>query len=418
MSSQDSPRKSCERFLEDAFDLLDVAEEMRQLLRSPYREVRFELPLKRDDGSISLFYGFRVQHNQSRGPFKGGLRYHPEVDLEHFVALSEIMTWKTSLLDLPFGGAKGGIDCDPSELSTSELETLTKRYTQRIAMLIGPDHDIPAPDMGTGPREMAWILDAYTHQKGFNPAVVTGKPLDLGGACGRVEATGYGVALLTALAAKAHNLEIEGATVAIQGSGNVASYAARTLAERGARVVALSDRHNGVYNEGGLPVAEVLDAFAKKKQNQEQELEISEGYDGISNQELLELDVDILIPAAIGGVIDGSNAERIKAQLIVEGANMPLTCKGDSILQDRGKLIIPDILANAGGVTVSYLEWVQNRQRYQWSRERVIDELEQRLQNAWQSTCEKAAEQQVPYRLAAYAIAVERIIEAINLRGF
>ncbi len=417
MSGNNAPRKSCERFLDDAFDLLEISPEMRQLLRSPYREVRFELPLKRDDGSMSLFYGYRVQHNQSRGPFKGGLRFHPDVDLEHFVALGEIMTWKTSLLDLPFGGAKGGINCDPGELSANELETLTKRYTQRIAMLIGPDRDIPAPDMGTGPREMAWILDAFSHQDGFSPAMVTGKPIELGGARGRTEATGYGVAQIAAKAAEDSGIGIQGATVAIQGSGNVASYAARSLTDLGATVVALSDRHSGLHQKNGLQIDRTLDIFAQRKKG-EKPCEASADGQAISNEELLQLDVDILIPAAIGGVINEDNADKIKAKLIVEGANMPLTCKGDSILHQRGVIIIPDILANAGGVTVSYFEWVQNRQRYQWSQERTREELDTRLQEAWQQTHDRAQKDSITYRQAAYVIAVERIVEAIHLRGF
>jgi glutamate dehydrogenase (NAD(P)+) len=417
MQNKEAPRASCERFLKDAFEHLQVSDEMQQLLRSPYREVSFELPLKRDDGSISLFHGYRVQHNQSRGPFKGGLRYHKDVDLEHFVALGEIMTWKTSLLDLPFGGAKGGIDCDPKELSAEELETLTKRYTQRIAMLIGPDHDIPAPDMGTGPREMAWIVDAYSHLDGFKPEVVTGKPIELGGAKGRLEATGYGVAQITAKAAEALEMDIKGATVAIQGTGNVGSFAARRLVELGATVVAVSGRQGGVYLEAGLDIGQVLDSLAQQGSGEDSAKELAD-CQSISNEDLLQLDVDILIPAAIGGVINEGNADQIQATLIVEAANMPLTCKADSMLQERGVEIIPDILANAGGVTVSYLEWVQNRQRYQWNRERTIEELEKRLSLAWQETCERAKKENLNYRLAAYVIAVERLIEAINLRGF
>lgn len=418
MANKEEPRISCERFLEDAFELLDVSKAMRQLLRSPYREVSFELPLVRDDGSISLFRGYRVQHNQSRGPFKGGLRFHKDVDLGHFVALGEIMTWKTSLLNLPFGGAKGGIDCDPNELSAVELETLTKRYTQRLAMLIGPDHDIPAPDMGTGPREMAWILDSYTHHRGFTPDVVTGKPLELGGAAGRLEATGYGVAQITALAAEAEGIELDGATVAIQGIGNVASFVAQRLAEQGAKIVAVSDSRCGLHAEEGLDIALLLKQLRDSEKSKRKLAGLDHDYEQISNEKLLELPVDILIPAAIGGVINKENASRIGAKLIVEAANMPVTCAADAALRSREICIIPDIMANAGGVTVSYLEWVQNRQRYQWSREQTLEELEDRMMQAWREVRQRACEQQLSYRLAAYAIAVERIIAAINLRGF
>ena len=418
MSSNNIPRKSCEKFLEDAFRTLDISSEMQQLLRSPYREVRFELPLKRDDGSINVFYGYRVQHNQSRGPFKGGLRFHEDVDIEHFVALAEIMTWKTSLLDLPFGGAKGGINCNPHKLSTSELEILTKRYVQRISMLIGPDRDIPAPDMGSGPREMAWIVDALSHNTGFNPAAVTGKQIALGGAHGRLEATGRGAALLTRLALEAEQRDVAGVTVAIQGIGNVGAYAARFLAEHDAKIVAISDSHCGLFNADGLEVEQTLEQVSKQKQVNGSLEDLKGDFDTISNTELLELDVDVLIPAAVGGVINEENANRLKTKLIVEAANMPVTCDADSLLQERGVVIVHDILANAGGVTVSYLEWVQNRQRYQWSSYEVNQELEKRLTKAWQSVKKRATEEDLNYRQAAYVIAVERIVSAINMRGF
>ena len=418
MTSNDAPRKSCEKFLEDAFRELDVSPEMQQLLRSPYREVRFELPLKRDNGSISVFYGYRVQHNQSRGPFKGGLRYHEDVDMEHFVALAEIMTWKTSLLDLPFGGGKGGINCNPHDLSSGELEVLTKRYAQRISMLIGPDRDIPAPDMGSGPREMAWIVDALSHNDGFNPAAVTGKPIELGGAHGRLEATGRGAALLARLALEAQERDVSGASVAIQGAGNVGAYAAKFLAEHEARVVAISDSRCGLFNADGLKIEQTLEQISKQKQENGSLEEMKGDFETISNAELLELEVDVLIPAAVGGVINKENAGQIKTQLIVEAANMPVTCEADSLLQERGVVIVPDILANAGGVTVSYLEWVQNRQRYQWSAADINEELEKRLAAAWDAVKNRAAEKRLNYRQAAYVIAVEKIVKAIDLRGF
>jgi glutamate dehydrogenase (NAD(P)+) len=418
MKSHKSPRKSCEKFLADAFKHLDVSPEMQQLLRSPYREVRVELPLKRDDGSISLFYGYRVQHNQSRGPFKGGLRFHKDVDFELFVALAEIMTWKTSLMDLPFGGAKGGINCDPHELSTGELETLTKRYAQRIAMMIGPDKDIPAPDMGTGSREMAWLVDAFSHHNGFNPAVATGKPVELGGAPGRLEATGAGVAQITCLAAEATGINIKGATVAIQGAGNVSEYAVKRLSEHGAKIVALSDSRGGVYNKNGFDVINLFDQIKQNKGQEHSIQNLQQEFVPVTNAELLELDVDILIPAAIGGVINGENCENIHTKLIIEAANMPITCEADTFLNKRGVLIVPDILANSGGVTVSYLEWIQNRQRYQWQRAKIEEELSRRLNRAWSDVALKTKTTGLSFRQSAYVIAVERIITAINLRGF
>jgi glutamate dehydrogenase (NAD(P)+) len=403
--------------MDRAFEKMQVEQEMRHLLRSCFREVRFELPLKRDDGSIELFTGYRVQHDQSRGPFKGGLRFHPDVDLDHFVALATIMTWKCALLNLPFGGAKGGVNCDPGVLSARELENLTKRLVERISMLIGPDRDIPAPDMGTGPREMAWIVDAYAHQHGYTPGVVTGKPLELGGSLGRNEATGRGVTQVTALASKSKNLELDQASIAIQGFGNVGSEAARLFSERGAKVVAISDSSGGKYNANGLDIVKLLETVYAT--DRPKALKDVGGFgDDVSNWELLELEVDILIPAAIGHVITGDNAARIQAGLIVEAANMPIDCEGDIKLRERGVLIVPDILANAGGVTVSYIEWVQNRQGHQWSEKQVNDELELRLDRAWQEVCERAGQDDVDLRLAAYMIAIERVIKAIRLRGF
>ena len=413
-----TPRQTCERYLNQAFDFLNIDREMRHLLRSPYREVRIELPLKRDDGSISLFYGYRVQHNQSRGPFKGGLRFHENVDQDHFVALAQLMTWKTSLLELPFGGAKGGINCDPDKLSAGELETLTKRFAQRVVMFIGPDRDIPAPDMGTGTREMAWILDEYTHHQGFNPAVVTGKPIELGGAPGRLEATGYGVALTASLAAEANGIDMDGASVAIQGVGNVGSHTARFLAERGARIVALSDGQGGLYNAEGLDIDEVLAGGQRLKEQHRSIIELDGDFEKIDNDALLQLEVDLLIPAAVGGVINQQNAAKVRAAMVVEAANMPITCGADPVLSEQGIIVIPDILANAGGVTASYLEWVQNRQRYQWDRDRLIHELDKRLRTAWNAVSNRAERESLSYRQAAYVIAVESVHKAILLRGF
>jgi glutamate dehydrogenase (NAD(P)+) len=418
MAQDHTPRQNCERFLNKAFEILEIHDEERQILLSPYREIRFELPLKRDNGSIDLFYGYRVQHDQSRGPFKGGLRYHPDVDMDHFVALAEIMSWKTALLDLPFGGGKGGINCDPTKLSENELETLTKRYIERVAMFIGPDRDIPAPDMGTGEREMAWIVDAFAHHNGFQPGVVTGKPLVIGGSYGRLEATGRGVALITREAATAQNIEIKTARIAIQGFGNVGLYAARFLHEAGANIIAVSDANGGICHEHGLDIEAIIRDYSEQETGNKKLGSANQECDTISNDELLQLDVDILIPAAIGGVVNKDNADQIKAKLIVEAANMPVTCGADAILESKGTKIVPDILANAGGVTVSYLEWVQNRQRYQWPANKVKDILEKRMIDAWKKVKNRAHDNDYTYRLAAYAIAVEKIHQAIKMRGF
>jgi len=415
-SDRTSPIHSGEQFLDRAFEHLQIETHMRHLLRACYREVRFELPLKRDDGSMALFTGYRVQHDQSLGPFKGGLRFHPDVDMNHFVALARLMTWKCALLGLPFGGAKGGVDCDPEALSAREMENLTKRLVSRLDMIIGPNRDIPAPDMGTGPQEMAWIVDAYAHRFGYAPGVVTGKPLALGGSNGRLEATGRGVAQVAELAAAAHGLDIEEASVAIQGFGNVGSNAARFLHERGAKVVAVSDVGGGRHHADGLPLERLFKAQGHSSRPVSSP-DVDLSGDEISNDDLLELEVDILIPAAIGHVITSDNVERVKAGLIVEAANMPIDCQADAVLADRGVPVVPDLLANAGGVTVSFLEWVQNQSRYQWSAEKVNRELKDRLDQAWQEASKRAEKEDISLRLAAYAIAVERVIEAIHLRG-
>jgi len=411
-----SPVQSGEQFLERAFDHLQIETHMRHLLRACYREVRFELPLKRDDGSMALFTGYRVQHDQSLGPFKGGLRFHPDVDMDHFVALARLMTWKCALLGLPFGGAKGGVDCDPEALSERELENLTKRLVTRLDMIIGPNRDIPAPDMGTGPQEMAWIVDAYAHRFGYAPGVVTGKPVSLGGSQGRLQATGRGVAQIAELAASANGLDIEEASVAIQGFGNVGSNAARFLHEAGAKVVAVSDVGGGRYQEDGLPLDRLFDN-PKDSARPVSSGDVELSGDQISNEDLLELDVDILIPAAIGHVITRDNVENVKAGLVVEAANMPVESEADEVLAERGIHVVPDLLANAGGVTVSYLEWVQNQNRYQWSEEKVNRELKERMGQAWEETSSRAGEEDISLRLAAYSTAVERVINAIHLRG-
>ncbi len=411
------PRESVEQYLHAAFDYLELDASTAQLLLGPYRELQFELPLHRNDGSLSVFYGYRVQHENARGPFKGGLRYHPDLDLDHSIALASLMTWKTAVVDVPFGGAKGGISCDPKELTKTELEYLTKEMVERLDQFVGPDTDIPAPDMGTGPREMAWIFKAYSDHHGYTPQVVTGKPVEVGGSYGRVAATGRGLFLITKWAAEANGMGLDDTTVAIQGFGNVGSYAAKFLAEAGAKVVAVSGASGGWYNADGLDVVamwETLQADADRPPLAEMDVD----GEPIENRELLELDVDILIPAAIGGAITEANAQQVQARLIVEGANMPTTYEGDQILQEKGTLVVPDVLANAGGVTVSYFEWTQNTQRFRWSEERVHNELEAYLRRAWETVHQRAEEEAISYRLAAHVIAVERVLRAIELRGF
>ncbi|HRP97649.1 MAG TPA: Glu/Leu/Phe/Val dehydrogenase [Rhodocyclaceae bacterium] len=403
-------------FVTRALDRLDIGEEMRALMLRPVREIHLELPLRRDDGSLAVYSGFRIQHNRARGPYKGGLRYRPGVDASHFRALASAMSWKTAVADIPFGGAKGGIDCDPNALSDAELEALSKQYMSKLSRVAGPDEDILAPDMGTDAQTMAWLYEAYSREHGDEPAVVTGKPLELGGSYGRIEATGYGVAQVTAWAAERAGIDVEGASVAVQGFGNVGSHAALYLARRGARVVAVSDRHGTICDEGGLDVAALCEARHKAARG----TPLGElGHRGrtLEREEVLLREVDILIPAAVEGVIHADNAAQIRARLIVEAANLPTTCSADRILCERGLPVVPDILANAGGVVVSYLEWVQNRQRYRWSRERVLDELEAVLGRAWKAVCERADDEGLSLRDAAYLIGFERVQAAMRLRG-
>jgi len=405
-----------ETFLQAAMEHLGLDEEMQFLLRTPYRVVQIELPLRGKDDKLHVFTGIRVQHNNSRGPFKGGLRYHPELDVAHARGLASLMTWKTSLANIPMGGGKGGIDCDPGELSDAELEQLTKQFTQRMGDIIGPQTDIPAPDVGTGPREMAWIFDAYTRLAGEHPGVVTGKPLALGGSPGRTEATGRGVAMITRWAARESDIKIDKARIAIQGFGNVGSNVAQFLDRQGANIVAVSDVDGGLKNDDGLDV----DALRERIQSGDNQFvtEADDLGETIDNETLLQLDVDILVPAALGGAIHAGNLDSINAKMIVEAANMPVTCEADDALADKGVTIVPDILANAGGVIVSYLEWVQNREGYHWSEDDVNRELEKRLHASWEAVSKHAEEEDTSYRRAAYLVAVERVKKATTLRGF
>lgn len=404
-------------FLEAALDHLGVEPDMRHLLATPYREIAFELPLQRDDGSLSVFNGYRVQYDHSRGPFKGGLRYHASVHMSGLRGLAELMTWKTAVVGLPFGGAKGGINCDPEELSRRELEVLTKRFTHKLNEILGPDIDIPAPDMGTSEREMAWIFEAHSKTAGYEPAVVTGKPVELGGSRGRAAATGRGVALVTAWAAEEQGIDLDGASIAIQGFGNVATHLASLLHERGARVVAVSDVDGGLFDERGLDIPELVGISRRAERPGHIPRDRTGGRE-ISNADLLSLKTDILVPAAIEAVIRRDNVEKVSAPLLVEAANLPVTCDAARVLEDRGVRVVPDVLANAGGVTVSYLEWVQNHQHYSWKEDRVNRELEEILRTAWEAVRSRSSSDGISYRLAAYSIAVERVRRAIGLRGF
>lgn len=413
-------RQHVDTYLDTALGHLGMSEELGRLLKTPHREVTVELPIRSSEGKPRVFLGFRVQHDRSRGPFKGGLRYHPRVTLEHFHALAQLMTWKTAVVGIPFGGAKGGIDCDPHALAPADLEVLTKRFTRRLGPLLGPDRDVPAPDMGTGEREMAWIYEAYSRDRGDEPGVVTGKPVVLGGSEGRDAATGRGVGLVTARALEAHGMELDGATLAIQGFGNVGSHLARFVASRGARVVAVSNASGGLFRGDGLDVEALVRARreARAANRTLDFADVDTPGEEVGAGDPLAVEAHVVVPAAIEGVLDEATAADVRARLVVEAANLPTTPGGDAVLAERGIPVVPDLVANAGGVTVSYLETVQNRARYRWPLERVNGELEEILDRAWREVRDRAAEEEVPYRTAAYAQAVERVEEATRLRGF
>ncbi len=394
-----------------AVELLDIDPGIYHVLSRPKRIIEVNIPVKMDSGEIEVFTGYRVQHNDDRGPYKGGLRYHPELNLSEVKALAMWMTWKCAVVNIPFGGAKGGIVCNPKQLSKNELERLTRNYTARMIDFLGADKDIPAPDMYTSAREMAWIMDTYsTHTGKYSPGVVTGKPVEIGGAEGREEATGYGLAIITDEAVKAFNLNCR--CVAVQGFGNVGYNVARFLHKMGFKIIGVSDSKGAIYSEEGLNPEKVMEH--KKKTGRVSGLK---GAKDISNEELLELEVDVLIPAALGGVINRRNADSIKAKIIVEGANGPTTPEADEILAERGIVVVPDILANAGGVTGSYFEWVQNMNNFYWSKEKFNSELERIMKRSFWEVLSWSKERDVSLRLAALMLAVERVAKVRDLRG-
>ncbi|MBV9355464.1 MAG: Glu/Leu/Phe/Val dehydrogenase [Chloroflexi bacterium] len=382
-------------------------------LRHPRRQVIVSLPVMMDDGHLRIFEGYRVVYDTSRGPGKGGIRYHPNVTLEECTALAAWMAWKCALVDIPFGGAKGGVAVDPTKLSDGELERLTRRYISEIFDLIGPTVDIPAPDVGTSPREMAWVMDTFSMKKGYvEPGVVTGKPIALGGSSGRLDATGRGLLYVTREMLRSRGCELAGSTVAVQGFGNVGSNAARLLHGAGARVVGLSDVGGAVYAAGGIELARAI-AYYKETGH----LEGLPGTVPLTNAELLRLPVDVLLPAALEGQITAENADQVQAGIVVEGANGPTTPEADVILGRRGIPVVPDILANAGGVVVSYFEWVQDRYGYFWPESDVNARLEEKMVVAFNAVLQRAHVFDVELRTAAYLVAVDRIMEARKLRG-
>ena len=365
-----TPFEEVNLFFDQAAERLGLAEGRREMLRRPWRELQVQVPVRMDDGHINVYNGFRIQHNGARGPYKGGVRYHPEADQDEVRTLAALMTWKTALMNLPFGGAKGGVQVDPTELSNEELNRLTRRYTINIVHLLAPNRDIPAPDMGTNSQTMAWMMDAYGQIHGHSPACVTGKPVEIGGSLGREAATGRGVSYLISQAANDMGMNPDGARIVIQGFGNVGTWTAKLLEEYGCKVVGVSGVQGGVYNSNGLDIAALLE-----HQNQSGVVPGFAGGDNITNAELLELECDVLVPAAIGNVVTAENAPKLKTKLIVEAANHPLTPEADDILAERGIRVMPDILVNAGGVIVSYFEWTQNLQEFRWEESHVNEEL-------------------------------------------
>lgn len=400
-------------YFDRAADHLGMSDSMRKLLKTAQREVTVEVPVELDDGTLETFVGYRVQHNNARGPMKGGLRYHWDVDLDEVRALASLMTWKTAVVNIPYGGAKGGICVDPRNLSRKEIERISRKFVDQIHEIIGPDKDIPAPDMGTNSETMSWIRNQWEKYHGFNPACITGKPVENYGARGREEATGRGCGILAFKLLKRLGRRPKDISVAIQGFGNVGSHAAKYMYESEFKIAAISDISGGYYNSEGLDIPAAIRYSFKNGS-----LAGFDGADSISNEELLGLDCDMLVPSAIGGVITLDNVDSIKAKYIIEGANGPIHAFADEKLFDRGVLILPDILANAGGVTVSYFEWVQNRQYYSWDLNRVRAQLDSILSTAFEEVWTNANEDNISLRTAAFMIAIRRVQRATELAGF
>ncbi|HYY46498.1 MAG TPA: Glu/Leu/Phe/Val dehydrogenase [Candidatus Angelobacter sp.] len=407
-----NPWKTAQRQFDIAAEVLGLDPNMRRVLRECKRELTVTFPVLMDDRTIQMFTGHRVHHNVDRGPAKGGIRYHPGVTIDEVKALAMWMTWKCAVVGIPYGGAKGGVVVDPKKLSRNELENLTRRYTSEISILIGPDRDIPAPDVNTNAQIMAWMMDTISMHAGHSvPAVVTGKPLGIGGSEGRPEATGRGCMLTTIAALKHLGIRPEDATVAVQGVGNVGYTTAKLLAEKGCKVIAVSDSNGACYNDGGIELDEVV---REKELNGRLRQKVCEF---ITNEDLLELPVTVLVPAALENQIHHGNANRIKAKIICEGANGPTTPEADEILYDKGVFVIPDILANAGGVTVSYFEWVQDLQEFFWDEHDINDRLERIMLRAFDNTLRVSLEKKVMMRTAAYVLAVDKVAQATTIRG-
>jgi glutamate dehydrogenase (NAD(P)+) len=410
-----SSLETVDHWFGQAADRLELADDLREVLRSSYREVRVQIPIRLSDGRTHVFHGYRVQHNGARGPYKGGVRYHPAVDLDEVRALATLMSWKTAIAGIPFGGAKGGVDVDPSKLTIAELQKVTRSFVDKIENVLGPNRDIPAPDVGTNAQTMAWMMDEYGKLHGHTPAIVTGKPIALEGSYGREAATGRGLVYMFREAAGSLGLVPSDTRVVVQGFGNVGSWAARIITQLGAKVIAVSDATGAVHSEAGLDPVALQEHLAGGGRPAEFG---GEGAEPIDPQAMLALDCEVIIPAALGGMIDEGNADDIRARLIVEGANAPTTPEADDILADNGVTIIPDVLANAGGVVVSYFEWVQNLQHFRWDEREVNDKLGSIMRRAYREVSSRHREENTTLRVAAYETGIERVVEAARARGY
>ena len=410
---EDNPFESMMSRFDRAAQLLDLDSDLYAVMRVPNRELKVYIPTRMDSGRIQVFEGYRVQHNFARGPAKGGIRYSPDVSLDEVRALAAWMTWKCAVVNVPFGGAKGGIICDPAQMSLGELERMTRRYASELLDFIGPEKDVPAPDMNTNEQTMAWIMDTYSmHARHTVNAVVTGKPIDLGGSRGRLEATGRGLLFVINEAIKRFKMTPSTTKVAVQGSGNVGGIGARLLYEAGYKVIAISDVHGGIHDPKGLDIPAAL-SYLKTTRS----FDDYDGVERISNSELLELDCDVLVPAATENQITSQNADRLKCKVLAEGANGPTTAGADEILHKKGVFVIPDILANAGGVTVSYFEWVQDRMGYFWREDVVNQRLEEKMVASFNDLCRYADSHSVDTRTAAYMLAIDRVAYDTRMRG-
>jgi glutamate dehydrogenase (NAD(P)+) len=396
-----------------AAERLELKDDIAGVLRSSYREVQVQIPVRQADGKIHVYHGFRVQHNGARGPYKGGIRFHPEVDLDEVRALAELMTWKTAVVGLPFGGAKGGVNVDPKQLDKRELQAVARSFMDKIEKVLGPMRDIPAPDVGTNAQTMAWLMDEYGKLHGHTPACVTGKPIALEGSYGREAATGRGVVYMYREAAPQLDLKPSETTFVVQGFGNVGSWAARIMQQLGAKMVGVADADGAIHSDKGIDADKLAEIVAGGG--------VVTDYDGAEElpaEDLIEIDCDVFIPAALGGMIHKQNADRVKAKMIVEAANSPTTPAADELLVDKGVMIVPDVMANAGGVVVSYFEWAQNLQHFRWDEREVNDRLGRMMRKAYREVSARAKEGKVPLRIAAYEQGIERVVEAATTRGY